>query len=330
MITTKIRIIKIKTFFFVFTNINVILYSFRIVKYKLIIVRYGEIALKGKETRKHFENVLINNIKKALKKDAIPNKIISEWGRIYVYTDKINKSLLVLKKIFGITSISPVVQTISEMDYISKISVEISKRKLTKRKSFAIRVTRTGKHNFTSQDVAIRVGNDIVESTKAIVNLTKPDFKLFIEIRNEKAFIFIKKISGAGGMPYGTQGRILALIDSKYSILAAWYLIRRGCKATFFITNKSNLNILNSFIKNWYIESDKYYLESNKNLIKNLNKIVDEKKCEAIVSGISLFDKSKTLSNIKTLKKSINFPILYPLIAMDKKNINKKCREIGI
>jgi len=301
------------------------------VNYELIIVRYGEIALKGKETRKHFESILIKNIKNALKKNDIPNKIVKEWGRIYVYTEQIKKSLLVLKKIFGITSISPVMQTLSKMKFISKLSVEISKRELTKRKSFAIRATRTGKHDFTSQDVAVQVGNDIVKATKAIVNLTKPDFELFIEIRGDKAFIFTKKIRGVGGMPFGTQGRILALIDSKYSILAAWYLIRRGCKATFIITKKSNINVLNSFIKNWYIDSDIYERKPGENLIKDLNKIAYEKKCEAIVVGNSFFDKyKKTLSDIKTLKKSVGFPVLHPLIAMDIKEINKKCKEIGI
>ncbi len=307
------------------------LYSFRVVNYELIIVRYGEIALKGKETRKHFESILIKNIKNALKKNDIPHRIIREWGRIYIYTEQIKKSLFVLKKIFGITSISPCMQTLGEMEYISKLSLKISKEKLNKKKSFAIRATRTGKHNFTSQDIAVQVGNDIVKVTKAIVNLTKPNFELFIEIRNDKAFIFTKKIRGVGGMPFGTQGRILALIDSKYSILAAWYLIRRGCKATFLITKKSNLNVLKSFLKNWYIDPDIHDLKPGNNFIKYLIKIANEKKSEAIVTGSNLFVQSKkTLSYIKKLKKSVNLPILHPLIVIDKKEINKKCKEIGI
>ena len=298
--------------------------------YELIIVRYGEIALKGRETRKHFESILIKNIKNALRKNNIMNRIEKEWGRIYIYTKQIKNTLPILKKIFGITSISPAIETKAEMNYLSKQSVGISKKKLTKNKSFAVRVTRTGKHNFTSQDVAVRVGYDIVKSTKAFVNLTKPDFELFIEIRNEKAFIFTEKIRAVGGMPYGTQGRILALIDSKYSILAAWYLIRRGCKAIFLITNKTNLKVLNSFIINWYIDSEIFNFKTGEKLIKNLNKIAYEKKCYAILTGCSLFYKPKNLFDIKTLKKSLNLPVLHPLIAMDIKKVNKKCKEIGI
>lgn len=297
---------------------------------ELIIVRYGEIALKDRETRKNFENILIKNIKNALGKNNIQNKIVKEWGRIFIYTKQIRNALLILKKIFGITSISPAVQTIAEMDYISKHSVDISKKELNKNKSFAVRVTRTGKHNFTSQDVAVRIGNDIVKVTKAIVNLTEPNFELFIEIRYDKAFIFTKKIRGVGGMPYGTQGTILALINNRYSILAAWYLIRRGCKIIFISTKKSFIKILNSFIKKWYIDSEIYDLKPGENLIKVLNKITYEKNCDAIVTSNSLFYNSENLSDIKTFKESLNVPVLHPLIAMNTKEINKKCKDLGI
>lgn len=300
-------------------------------KYELIIVRYGEIALKGKETRKCFENILVSNIKNAFSTENLSSKIIKEWGRIYVYTIQINKCIDVLQKIFGITSISPALQTLSDMDSMSKLAVNISKETLTKEKNFAIRATRTGEHNFTSQDVAVKIGNDVVEATKASVNLTKPDFELFIEIRNENAYIFTEKIRGTGGLPLGTQGKILALIDSPKSILAAWYLMRRGCKIFFVNTNESNINALNSFITNWYADSDVSMGDPGKNLYENVNKIASGKNCTAIVTGHTIYDNSQNgLSDIKLLKKHIKLPILCPLIAMEKDEINKKCKEIEL
>ena len=299
-------------------------------KYKLIIVRYGEIALKGKETRKRFENTLISNIKNALGKN-LSNKIIKEWGRIYVYATQIDQCLNVLQRIFGITSISPALQTLSNMDSMSILAVNISKEELNKKKSFAIRATRTGEHEFTSQDVAIKIGNEIVKATKAGVNLSNPDFELFIEVRNENAYLFIKKISGTGGMPLGTQGKILALIDAPESILAAWYLMRRGCKTIFATTKESNKNILKSFMENWFIKSDTLTLDSEKNLVEELNTIAIEKNCDAIATGHTILDKSQNiLSDIKQLKKHVKFPILHPLIAMDKEQINQKCKKIGL
>ena len=118
-------------------------------EYELIIVRYSEIALKGKATRKHFESCLIKNIKNALNKKQISHKIKKEWGRIYIHTDQINNSLSVLQRIFRIISISPAIKTQSNTDSISKLAVNTSKEVLNAEKSFAIRATRTGKHDFT-------------------------------------------------------------------------------------------------------------------------------------------------------------------------------------
>ena len=178
-------------------------------KFVLIIVRYGEIALKGRETRNRFENTLVSNIKNAFNFEKLSNKIKRERGRIYIYTDQINECLEVLRKIFGIISVSPAFQTLSDMESISKLALNVVKEVLNEKKSFAIRTTRTGEHNFSSQDVAIKIGNDIVKATKASVDLTNPDLELFIEIRNDKAFVFTEKIPCMGGMPINTQGKIL-------------------------------------------------------------------------------------------------------------------------
>jgi thiamine biosynthesis protein ThiI len=302
-----------------------------VVKYKIIIIRYGEIALKGKFTRRYFENALIKNIKKALKTKNIANTIGREWGRIYVYTKQINESIDVLQKIFGIISVSPSFKTTSEINDISDFVINISKENLTKEKSFALRVTRTGKHEFTSKDVAIKIGNDIINETQAKVDLDTPDFELFIEIRNENTYIFTKKIRGIGGMPQGTQGKILALIDKPESILAAWYLIRRGSKVIFLIKDKFKIDMLKSFMSKWNIESNIDKLDLKENVYNILNKKANEENCDAIVTGLFL-DKniSTSLSEIYNLKKYVKFLILHPLIAMDKNEINNKCEEIGI
>ena len=301
-------------------------------KYELIIVRYGEIALKGKTTRRHFENCLISNIKNALKREQIAHRIKKEWGRIYVYTTQIYKSVDVLRKIFGIVTFSPTLQTQSDIDSMSNLAFKISKDVLTEEKTFAIRVTRTGNHKYSSQDVAIKLGNDLVKTTKASVNLTKPDFKLFVEIRDESAYIFTEKIRGTGGLPLGTQGKLLALIDDSDSILAAWYLMHRGCKIIFANINKSSEETLNSFIINWYAESDVIMINPKQpSFYANLDKIATERNCDAVVTGHTLCEDSQSeLSNIKNMKKYIKLPIVHPLIAKKKESIKKKCKEIGI
>ena len=300
-------------------------------KYKLIIIRYGEIALKGKVTRRYFENVLVRNIETALKTKNITYRIGREWGRIYVYTKQINESVDVLQRIFGITSISPSIKTTAKIDDISDFVIEISKENLTKEKSFALRVTRPGNHEFTSNDVAIKIGNDIVNETHAKVDLDTPDFELFIEIRNENTYFLIKKIRGIGGMPQGSQGKILALIDKPESILAAWYIIRRGSKVIFLINEKFKIDVLKSFMSRWYIESSIHKLDFKENIYDSLYKKATKEYCDAIVTGHFLDENiSTTLTEIYKLKRHVKILILHPLIAMDKNEINIKCEEIGI
>jgi len=326
-----LKISKESSFALSLPNINVILCSLTVVNYELIIVRYGEIALKGKEIRKRFENILVSNIKNAFDTENLTSKITKEWGRIYIYTTQIKKCINVLQKIFGITSISPASQTTSNMNSMSKLAIDISKEELNETKSFAIRATRTGKHKFTSQEVAIKIGTDIRKATKASVNLTKPDFKLFMEIRNDKAFLFTQKIRGVGGMPIGTQGKILALMDSPKSIFAAWYLIRRGCKPIFVNTKEFDRDILKVFMENWFVKSDIHTVNSENNIYEEIKKIANEKNCDAVVTNHTVFDDSKNaLSEIRQLKESVNLPILHPLIAMDKEEVIKKCKEIGL
>jgi len=248
------------------------------VKYELILVRYGEIALKSKETRKRFENTLVSNINNAFIQKNILNKIYKDWGRIYIFTDQINQSINLLKKIFGITSISPVIQTTSNLYSISEKAINVSKKNLDENKSFALRVTRTGEHKYTSQDVAIKIGKEIVNVTKARVDLTNPDFELFIEIRNEKAFLFTEKIKGYGGMPIGTQGNILAYIDTPNAILASWYLIKRGCKPIFLLNRETKKDVLDRFIDYWLIKSKIIEIDSKINIIKQINKTASKNK----------------------------------------------------
>jgi thiamine biosynthesis protein ThiI len=292
------------------------------VKYEVIIVRYGEIGLKAKATKRIFENKLINHIKSTFVKQNISYKIQIFRGRIYIYTDQIKQSIIVLQKIFGITSISPAVKTSSKIDSMVTLAIYISKNNISKKNSFALRVSRTGTHSFTSQDIAIKLGNEIVNTTGASVNLTNPNFELYIEIRDKDAYFFIEKIRGIGGLPYGSQGKVLALIDKKQSILASWYMLRRGCKIVFSTNNQSLQKDITSFSNNWHLNNSEILLISN----NDIETIANKYKCEAVVTGNNIED----FSEIEKLKTKIKLPILTPLISMNKKEILEKTKEIGL
>jgi thiamine biosynthesis protein ThiI len=224
------------------------------------------------------------------------------------------------------------VETTASLENISTVALILSKKcRLTKEKSFAIRATRAGTHSFTSQDVAVHVGNDIVKITNARVDLTHPDIEIFIEIRNKKAFIFTTKISGPSGLPVGTQGTILALIDKPSSLLAAWYLLHRGCDIIVANTKKSNEKSIRSFLTYWYVHADIIPVKpTSPQFFQHLKRIAFEKNCDALATDDTLEDPIQTLTSITKMKKQSALPVLTPLIAMEKKEIQKKCKEVGI
>jgi adenylyl- and sulfurtransferase ThiI len=301
------------------------------VKYELIIIRYGEIGLKARYTRQQFENKLASNIKKALNREKIVYKLQKKRGRLYLYTEQIKESINVLKKIFGITTISPAVKTKSDMKLMTKLGVNISKEIITKKDSFALRINRDGKHNYTSQDVAIKMGNEIVKTTKTSVDLTNPNFKLFIEIKDDNAFFFVEKIYGPGGLPLGTQGNVMVIIDSPFSILSSWYMMRRGCNTVFAIKNDSMNDIVKDFNSKWNASSVVFKINSDKTFYTELNKKCLEYNCNAIVTDHTLsMDPKEIINEINNLKKHLEKPVLTPLIAMNVDEIKQKLGRIGI
>ena len=290
-------------------------------KPELIIIRYGEIGLKKNITRRNFENTLVKNIKNALKKQNIDFEIKSKRARIYIISNQIDECSKILEKIFGIVSFSTAYKTKADKKSLEKTTLEIIKNKISKNTSFALKVNRTGKHNFTSQDIAVFLGSIIQNKTKAPVNLSKPDIMIFIEIIDDESFLFFEKIPGAGGLPLGTQGNVLVHIDSKEAILASWFLMHRGCIPVYTINEKKLFGLVKKFAESWHCNC---YMEKNE--IEDIDTYSKQKKCDAFVTGYTIVDFEK----IKQLKKQVEIPVLHPLIGLDNVEIEKKLRYIGL
>jgi len=300
------------------------------VKYDLVIIRYSEIALKQKETRKRFENVLVSNIKNALNHHNITSKIKKEWGRIYIYTDKINDCIPILQTVFGINSVSPAITTKSLKEQIAEVALELANHYLTKNQSFAVKTTRTGNHSFTSQEMSAYIGGEVQKKINSPVNLSHPDFQIFIEIRKETAYVFTQIYRGVGGLPMGTQGLVAALVHNANDILAAWYLLKRGCNVLFIISDHEKQLLLDRFQKKWNIQKETVCITDEKNY-DQINNVLEEKKCLALVTGHHLYPTHKEkIKGLTQLNEKVNVPILSPLIAMDSQTITNKYREIGV
>jgi len=146
-----------------------------------ILIAYGELFLKSEPVRRIFEKKLLENIKLSLKQKKLKFKIHRKRGRIFVETDKIEEASALIKKIFGIVWITPYYHLkTSNMKKIQNFCKRNYKNWIKKTQTFAVRARRTGKHKYTSQELAKAVG-DVIDRK---VDLSKPDKKIFVEVRD--------------------------------------------------------------------------------------------------------------------------------------------------
>lgn len=199
----------------------------------IILVRYAEVGLKSPGVRRHFESILLDNMEAALARKRIEALINCEAGRIYVRTDRIDEAVDALVHVFGVASVSPAIECGSGMEEMQSVAAEMSRSILDQGASFAVKARREGSHPYTSMDVGREVGSAIFlanEDRGAKVDLTCPDVTIYVEVRGRRAFIFDRYIPGPGGLPLGSQGKVVASVHSERDALAAWMLMKRGCK----------------------------------------------------------------------------------------------------
>lgn len=330
--------------------------------YDLIIARYGEIGLKSQKVRSRFERKLVKNIKATIDCDVDRNQ-----GRIYIFPKDFNDGITKLNRVFGIVSYSPAVSTYSNYEDVDKTLTEytqelIKTNIITENTRFAIRCRRVGTHDFSSQEMAAFAGGVVRKQIKAPVDLTNPELTIFLEVRDDDTFIYHEKIDGPGGLPLGTQGKVVVLLSSGIdSPVATYLMMKRGCEvialhfdAEHFggpkITEKfyKIVDQLQNYAKGVPIATHvvKYgdYLQDAKDyapekmtcvlcksgMYKIAEKLAKHYGALAIVDGSSVGQvASQTLNNILATRHGVEMPILSPLIGLDKSEITKIAEEIG-
>lgn len=196
-------------------------------------VRYAEVGLKSSGVRRYFEGLLMDNMLTALSHHGLEALVTFEQGRIYVTSDQIEKAIPVICRVFGVASVSPALVGDSGMEAMKRMAAVYSQNVLGPNQSFAVKARRDGNHPYRSMDVGREVGSAIflANEKKGIrVDLTRPDVTFFVEVREKKAYLFSEYFPGPGGLPMGSQGKVLAMVENERDALAAWMLMKRGCQ----------------------------------------------------------------------------------------------------
>jgi thiamine biosynthesis protein ThiI len=330
----------------------------------LILVRYGEIALKGKN-RPYFIRRLRKNIKDCLQKNGLSGDIRTIGHRLYVHTDDVERAADKLRDVFGIVSLSPAVEVPADIKALKQEALRVARAVgLNERRSFHTDARRADKtFPLTSPEINRVVGGHVQAATGARVDLSEgADLIIGIEVRRGHALVFEQKVIGHGGLPLGTEGRAVALMSGGIdSPVAAWLIMKRGCGVIPLHFRQGevecgkfldNCEVLSRYAYGWdirpiVVEHDEVFGElweklqriraerwacifCKRALLQRACQIADEHKAKALVMGDSLGQvASQTLDNLEVISYGIPKPILRPLIGLDKVEITALGRRIG-
>lgn len=204
-----------------------------------ILVRYGELALKSPPVRREFEHTLGRNLLEQFRVAGATCRLRADHGHLYLECAEGPMGLRLARRVFGVTSVSEVVEIPTDRAGIAHALLEMADGALPPGARFAVRARRTGQHPFTSQELARELGSAIFDrwpERALVVDLDHPEVELNVEVRGPKTYLYRDRRSGPGGLPLGVAGRVVALVDGPRGALGAYLMMKRGCRCTLVVT----------------------------------------------------------------------------------------------
>jgi thiamine biosynthesis protein ThiI len=327
---------------------------------RYLIGRYHEIALKGRNQWR-FVDQLKQNLR-AIFADYRLGNMRSVGPRLLVQlpdalSDEVASERAAL--IFGLQNFS--LSHATERDVPSMSREAIKRATGSRAKTFAVRTRREDKRfAMNSVEIDRAVGGDVQETLGFEVDLSHPELTISIEIMNDAAYVSAGKIPGAGGLPVGISGRGLALLSGGIdSPVAAHRMMKRGLALDFVhfhahplvsSASRDKAADLAAHLTRWQTRSTLMLVpfgalqrEIVANTLRPLRVVLyrrfmlriasalaERSRATVLVTGESLGQvASQTLENMAVIEKAAAFPILRPLVGMDKNEIVDQARRLG-
>ncbi|KAF5273752.1 hypothetical protein FQR65_LT17094 [Abscondita terminalis] len=309
---------------------------------KHILVRYGELTLKGKN-RNVFITKLYQNIKfrlKQLKEFIVIEKDNNSLTIKINDQEKLDEVVEILSNIFGIYSISIVEIIKNDIDLLQNKIIEVAQQ--IPPGSYKLEVLRKDKtFPLTSPEVKNILAPIILKNTSHLtVDVHNPNFKLEVLIKHNGTYIYSSKINGLKGLPVGVGGKALSLLSGGIDSPVASYLtLKRGMQVDFLHfmtpphTSKEALDKVFKLAKKvelMHMREDGYRITIMRRVfIKIANILAKTIDAKCIITGDNLGQvASQTIDSIDVINCVSDLPILRPLITFDKEEIIEIAQKI--
>ena len=334
--------------------------------YKSFLVKYGEIGVKGKN-RYIFENMLMEQIRHALKTAEGEFEVTKEQGRIYVNVVSddydYDETVEALSRVFGIVGFCPLLQVEDEgFDKLAKTVVDyLGKEYPEKNFTFKVNARRARKnYPLDSMEINAELGGKILDAfPESKVDVHNPEVMVCIEIRS-LINIYSKEIPGPGGMPVGSNGKAMLLLSGGIDSPVAGYMIaKRGVAldATYFhappytserakqkvvdlaklvarYSGPINLHVVNFTDIQLYIYEkcphEELTIIMRRYMMKLAEHFAKENRCLGLITGESIGQvASQTMQSLAATNEVCTMPVYRPLIGFDKQEIVEVSEKIG-
>lgn len=329
-------------------------------QYDHILIRYGELGLKGKNIRT-FLIKLQQNIQQSL--ITYPDvKVKRTQGRLFVILNGHDPDPIIdiCKNIFGVYSLSLAVKVKNDEREIRETVLKMMSKE-TENKTFKIKAKRANKDfPIRSLELNRSIGGDILKNVPHLkVDVHHPDIEVVIDIRAEGTYILTEIIYGPGGLPVGSSGKSLLMLSGGIdSPVAGYVMMKRGVKLEMihfhsppFTSERAKQKVLDLTKKltkyNYHIKVHLVpFTEAQQLIFKHYPKrygmtimrrvmmkiseaICQQENILSITTGESLGQvASQTMESMNVINEVINLPVLRPLIAMDKEEIVDISKQI--
>ncbi|WP_163538108.1 tRNA uracil 4-sulfurtransferase ThiI [Gracilibacillus sp. YIM 98692] len=322
-------------------------------QYDHIIIRYGELTLKGKN-RKLFTSQLLANVREALDeyKDI---RVKKKYDRMYIQLNGENPDPIIerCKKIFGIQNMSLAIRAENDEKDIKKNALELIKN-TDSVQTFKVSTKRSNKSfPIPSQEFNHVLGGFLLSHLDDIsVDVHQPDLEVMVDIRQDATYITSKKIPGAAGLPVGSSGKSLLLLSGGIDSPVAGYLaMKRGvqleaihfhsppytserakekvldlAERLSYYGHKIKVHIVPFTALQQKIHREipnSYSMTVMRRVMMRISEAVAEREnILSLITGESLGQvASQTMESMHAINAVTSYPIIRPLIAMDKEDI---------
>ncbi|UOQ86297.1 tRNA uracil 4-sulfurtransferase ThiI [Gracilibacillus salinarum] len=322
-------------------------------QYDHIVIRYGELGLKGRN-RKIFTTQLAKNVRKVLRHfPAI--KVDKLRDRMYIVLNGENPEPImeICQKIFGIQNMSLAVKVANDPERIKEEALQLL-RETENVQTFKVTTKRSNKEfPIGSQEFNQVLGGHLLVNTDDIsVDVHHPDLEITVDIRAEATYLTSRKIPGAGGLPVGSSGKSLLLLSGGIDSPVAGYLtMKRGVQleaihfhsppytserakekvvdlaeklASYGHSVKIHVVPFTALQQKIHREIPHGYSMTvmRRMMMRISERVAERNGILSLVTGESLGQvASQTMESMHAINAVTNFPIIRPLVAMDKDEI---------